>query len=77
MHRKNLVAKEMTWLGYGLKRQDEMIPRMSRRKPKHVPLSGDRSQMKQETKEKHGMNTSCFFTLPLNAEEIFFLFFTE
>lgn len=34
MHRKNVVAEEVTWLGYGLMRQDHRTAHMSCRKPR-------------------------------------------
>lgn len=56
MHKKNVVAEEMAWLGYGLMRQDQRIRHMSWRKPEcvslHVEACGAGSEMRQETKEK-------------------------
>lgn len=34
MYRKNVVAEKVTWLGYGLMRQDLRIAHMSWRKPR-------------------------------------------
>lgn len=63
MYRKNVVAEKVTWLGYGLMKQDLRIARMSWRKPRTCVTQWSWKQNETRNQRK----ASVLLHLPVSA----------